>query len=341
MSASTRIAWLDIAKGGSILLVVFLHASIKAEDAGIGNSHIWMINTIFGPIRMPVFFAVSGYLVRSLIRKEWRVVLTKRVWLLIYLFVLWTILHAIYRQGILYGQPPSVVIGTFLNSLITPSSEIWFIHALAIYTVATKGLYKLPRHALLGAALVMTFLSFSGLIQVDEHSHKGLLQYYAFFLIGCLFGEIAVERITSLGVLTLAALAVLYVTLFYGKMELTGLALGMAELAMCITGLLVGCRMAEWISRVPRLPDPLTYLGHNTLAIYLAHPFLLSIMLRLIRRIDGLPYWSSYVVIPGVVVAAIAGSLLLKVVVERVGAGWLYAPPALPGTREPAEARGR
>lgn len=338
MADSGRLAWLDVARGGSIILVVFFHATIQLEKADLGNHHFWLVNNLFGPIRMPVFFAISGFLAQRLITQDWRAVLSRRVWLLAYLFVTWSILHALHRRSL--GVTDSPVMTEFAANLVEPASEIWFILALGLYVVATKALAGVPRPLVIGTALVVSIATLGGFAPVTSQAYLGTLQYYVFFLVGCFYGSRIAARVTDVPLALIAGLGVLYGILIGIRFDLDGLPLGLVRVTLCLIGLVIGCRVAELVTRLAPVQAVVGFLGRHTLPIYLAHPFVLSLALLGLPS-EALPRGAGYLLLPALVFGSIAASLALRQLAERRGGGWLYAPPALGGIAAAFRGAGR
>ena len=57
---AARIDWIDAAKAVSILLVVFHHSELISGAVGLKWGIYERLDALFGPIRMPLFFTVSG-----------------------------------------------------------------------------------------------------------------------------------------------------------------------------------------------------------------------------------------------------------------------------------------
>lgn len=338
MTGSGRLAWLDVARGGSIILVVFFHASIQLEAADLGSPHFWLVNNLFGPIRMPVFFAISGFLAQRLITQDWPSVLARRVWLLAYLFVTWSVLHVLHRRSLEGADSP--VAADLVANLVEPASEIWFILALGLYVVATKLLAGVPSALLTGAALVVSVLTLGGLVPVSSQAYQGTLQYYAFFLVGCLYGGRIVARVAEVPLVLVAALGAAYLALIGIRFDLDGLPLGIVRVILCLMGLVIGCRMAELVARLAPVQAVVGFLGRHTLPVYLAHPFILSLALLGVPS-DTLPRSAGYLLLPALVVGSIAVSLALRRALEKNGGGWLYAPPSFVGLAAALRGSGR
>ena len=84
-----RIVWVDIAKGISILTVVFLHLSTCGIDAGSSPGQWYQISSYLVHLRMPLFFMVSGLFAAKIRRFTFAELFVKRTWLWGVPFVIW------------------------------------------------------------------------------------------------------------------------------------------------------------------------------------------------------------------------------------------------------------
>jgi uncharacterized membrane protein YcfT len=91
--------WINQIKGLCICLVVIYHSVITFYPHLIGLQHplsgllakCWVyFNLYLAPFRMPVFFFISGYLIRRYIDEvDWRTSLDKRIWSIVWVLALW------------------------------------------------------------------------------------------------------------------------------------------------------------------------------------------------------------------------------------------------------------
>lgn len=94
VKSGSKLEWVDSLKGISILLVVYYHciilpygAPFKSEifTKTVFDSVNYFIAYNLAPLRMPLFFMISGFLVSSsVVKKGWREVSEKRVFVLCY-----------------------------------------------------------------------------------------------------------------------------------------------------------------------------------------------------------------------------------------------------------------
>lgn len=325
-----RLDWLDVARGGSILLVVCLHATMYLTEAGLASYAYTMLNKLFEPIRMPVFFTVSGLLAARAIRADWLDLAARKLWVFVWLFGIWTLIRwAFYGQVLENAVTP--VEGRFAGELATawvaPSSGLWFIWALALFFVAAKALLPVQRIAL-PVALGLSMATLGGLIAPENFAQRNLLIYAPFFLGGAWHGDRLVQRVgASPRLCCLGGLAGFAALLAVQPAVPEGLT-GPLLLLLSLFGVSFGAGASVLMARVGPVRRGFSYLGQNTLPIYVAHVLIVSLLsagvalaaadLPLVR------YWA----VPLLVALTIPLSLGLRRVAEHAGAGWLYAPPA-------------
>lgn len=95
--------WINQIKGLCICLVVIYHSVITFYPHLDGLQHplsgllakCWVyFNLYLAPFRMPVFFFISGYLIRRYIDEvNWRTSLDKRIWSIVWVLALWGVLQ--------------------------------------------------------------------------------------------------------------------------------------------------------------------------------------------------------------------------------------------------------
>src|SRR6187431_2103705 len=86
-----RMDWVDIIKATSVVLVVALHVTQTLDFAADGTiiSGFWNgVMTFLEPLRMPVFFVVSGILASSAVKRDWRFTKARTIGIF-YLFLVW------------------------------------------------------------------------------------------------------------------------------------------------------------------------------------------------------------------------------------------------------------
>ncbi|WP_106477040.1 acyltransferase family protein [Phytohalomonas tamaricis] len=203
-SRSKRIDWVDAAKGTCILLVVLYHTTFFIFGAGALTDtlgyKIWVVGvTALTPLRMPLFFMISGFLAySSVFSRSWQQTFRPRIATMLWLYLLW--MAAYWGFGNLiseYGNPavipdsdplPTTISG-FIWKAFSGSSGLWYLYALAIYFVICKALREMAIPTLIAFALAEAFTG----IMKDVWHASSLIENGVFFAFGC-FGRNFIMR---------------------------------------------------------------------------------------------------------------------------------------------------
>ncbi|MGY2052672.1 acyltransferase family protein [Methylobacterium sp. JK268] len=181
-----RLAWVDVAKGICILLVVMMHSTLGTGEAMGGEGFLHPVVAFAKPFRIPDFFLLSGLFVGRVLGRDWRLFADRRVVHFAYFYGLWTLI----QSGVKYGQitdgaGPGAFALHLAHALVEPYATLWFIYLLAVFSVVTKLLRRAPWPLLLGAAALLEILPIeTGWLVVDEFCAR-----YVFFLGGALFAD--------------------------------------------------------------------------------------------------------------------------------------------------------
>lgn len=129
-----RIVWLDVAKGMGILLVVLGHALGGIIDMP-GKATLPGFRAVFLGIyifHMPVFFLLSGLLVRKRLARSRNGFLIDLLITVAYPYFLWSIIQysAIYAAGSLVNRPVERFWPAILNLPWATISQFWYLYVL-------------------------------------------------------------------------------------------------------------------------------------------------------------------------------------------------------------------
>jgi uncharacterized membrane protein YcfT len=327
---SSRSAWVDAAKGLSILLVVAHHAVSFLYTSGLAPPAVVAANTALASMRMPLFFLVSGLFVAGPLAAPWRTLLHRRVAFFLYLFVLWTLLRfALFHLPGVGDVDPYVdetgIVALALAPLI-PGSGVWFIYALALFAVIAKLIRRTPVWLQLGAAAALSTFAGAEILQLEAEVWTRMARYLFFFLLGW-HARTLVERVarstTALRVTATAAVCVgcAVGAVVLGIRWIPGIALALNVLAVTF-----GVLFAAWISRY-RVGRPLVALGAQTLPVYLIHIFWIAVVMVGLRHLD-VPSVVRYALPAAIAVGCTVLSLLTHRLLVTAGASWLFALPS-------------
>ncbi len=129
-----RLQWVDYAKGICILCVVFGHTVGGLQAAGMmpmSGLHAYATQVMYA-FRMPTMFFLSGlFLYRSLGKRDAAAFVKDRCAVLVYPFLLWSIIHAGVRQVVAQDVNFGPDFFSVLKTLpYRPFGELWFLYVL-------------------------------------------------------------------------------------------------------------------------------------------------------------------------------------------------------------------
>lgn len=341
-TARARADWADIAKGASIVGVVLLHVTgaYAREVCGVGAAakctHWGDINQALTPMRVPLFFAISGFFAHRALTRDWGEVLRPRVFNQLYVYFLWTVLFA----GVMVAtdsQTSAGAIRALERSWVT-SGAYWYISALAVFFVVAKLTMRLPAWLMIafGAALVLATPPIWEAINdngdVDTRLWR-LTFYFVYFLIGARFTDV-LSRCAEAGrkplVFGVALTVVAGLDIAYALSDKdTALRLavsvsavfGGAAIAMGISSLAA----ARWFGRV---------VGRRTLGVYLLQALINNVITERVADHFAPQLRQHHLLAvlfpPVVTVAVVVATLAIYETALRLGLRWLFH---LPGGR--------
>lgn len=303
--------WINQIKGLCICLVVIYHSVItfyphlEALHAPLSVllAKCWVtFNLYLAPFRMPVFFFISGYLVRRYIDEvEWKTCLDKRLWSIIWVLALWGVLQWQALTHLNAWLAPERDLNTasnaayadslsgFITGMLTASTSLWYLYALVVYFTLCKLLsrWKLPLIGLL--ALTSIAINFLPLPWWGMNSVVRNMIYYS---LGAWYGVQLMAwmqaRAWHRDALAVAAFGAVSVVLWF-----VGIPLPLSLLSI----LLIMALFYRLEQRFAVGPDNLlNVVGSNTIAIYTTHRILIEgVSLVMIHQLNSgsWPVWAE------------------------------------------------
>lgn len=329
--ANRQLDWPNVAKAGCIILVVIMHWQPHfAETPWIHTESyqaLWYIlNEFMRPVRMPLFFLVSGLLASDSILRPGAATLHKRLYKPLYLYVVWGLIIAIVTPVV-----PVHAFDTIFARLLAEVSMLvalsWYLAALAIYYIFAKMTLKLPVIAVLAGCVL---LSIMGTIYQDAlpgQQHK-ILRCALFFMAGV--------RLKS-QILAFAHGATAKRTALLGLAFAVGAVMSVANdsyfLPVDIIATAFGVQLSQMVAtRMPRLVPSSTWLAHRTLPIYLIHFLLLPAIAAAIALLAPQTllgnFWFGMILPVLLVPPIIATSLIAHRLLLAGKCDWLFDLPA-------------
>ena len=344
-----RAQWADAAKGVCIILVVGWHVVVKDYllidwHVGLPVPGLWgTLGELFLPLRMPLFFTISGLFAANAVQRPWRTVARSRIAGFLYLYAVWLLIHS----AVLAAAPDlptdraTSALGLLEQLTITPSN-LWYLYALALYFTLAKATRRVPRVLVVVPAAVLSAVAAAGLLATPGN-RAGLYQNLVFFLAG-LYLRPHIQRWAATAsrrrlVLTSGAYALALAAMAAaGAQRWLGVWPAVSVVAVAL-GITAAARLTRW----PTLSDRLTTLGRITLPVYVIHMPVLALLHRLLLNpVSGLDQVGQGLIVLGYPILLTGLVIGLSLAIHRgllaVGARWLFA---LPGPRRAATPAGR
>ncbi|GJE28829.1 hypothetical protein LKMONMHP_3703 [Methylobacterium organophilum] len=187
-----RLAWVDVAKGLCIVLVVMMHSTLGTGEAMGGEGFLHTVVVFAKPFRIPDFFLLSGLFLGRVIDRDWRLFADRRVVHFAYFYVLWVVIQSAVKAGPIVAGAQGLdgalaAFGLHLAwALVEPYSTLWFIYLLAVFSVVTKLAHgRVPPPLLLAGAALLQMLPGHGMPYLLEE----FCGRYVYFVGGYLFAE--------------------------------------------------------------------------------------------------------------------------------------------------------
>lgn len=335
-----RLVWVDAARGVSVLLVVLFH--IVLWHLGEYHGQLWepagriwtKFNAVLGSARMPLLLGVSGLVTSRRLRVGFRdrrnLVGAATSY---YLYVVWLLLYAAFFAFVSTPRLPHRIDGIddIIFQFVFPDTTLWFLWALAFYSVVVPALHRVP--GLLQLMLFAVLCVVSRSMDIEAGLTLKFAENAFFFVVG-VHASLYLRRLAedSTVLRTLAAALVAAVVTLGGRVmtgDVLGSILFMARgLAFLVLAVLSISVLVRWhvIGRA------LSSIGQQTLPIYVFHPLMIYLVMTLTREDEA---FSGALATPAVAmlypVALLACmavlSLLLHKVLIRIRLGWLFQMP--------------
>jgi uncharacterized membrane protein YcfT len=285
-SVQPRFAWVDAAKGLCMVLVVLMHVSLWFESEINGGSPgaWWLFSEILAPLRMPLFFFLSGFLVHSAMSRPLESSRPKTIGLYV-IYSFWTLafllrLFVPLARG--DGDAPSAQ--GLIISILLPTS-FWYLWALPVFFLTAWGVNRWLRSrapwvlvplAILSAASPLIDQATVGVLvdPMDSLKLGSVASNMVWFFAGLYLRPHWISNIAAARVWKFVAAIAVYAALFciaYGIGELAWAKVVLAPVALwCAAQGLGLLNMNSPVLRVLRV------VGEMTLPVYVFHIFAVS-----------------------------------------------------------------
>jgi|GEM_PF-897635 len=325
----SRIAWIDHARGLSILMVVIGHVILGMTSTGLLDDgpllRIW--DARYYNIRMPFFFLLSGLFAERWVGRTTADFLRDKGATIVYPYFVWGILQISIQAAIAPITNGNMTIWHVIRLPVLSSGQFWFLQVLFYIMLGYFLLRKLGLGPISCLMVALGGYAMQGEWPQGSTIPLELVGYYApFYAVGGVAGAFAswfrVERPAHLAAIMIGGFGALAGAIRLGEtpplpIQLTATLCGIAG-AIALTSLLSRSRIMGF----------LPVLGRYSLEILVAH--MLSAMgLRLaLHRIFHVESAAVHLILG--VVAGIVGPLLLVWLCNRLNIRYAFRLPRPP-----------
>ncbi len=334
-AVSSRVDWVDYAKGICILLVVMFH-TVNHYEAAVGEQG-WMrwIVDFSKPFRMPDFFLISGLFLSRTINANLTTYLDKKVIHFAYFYLLWLGLTLLLTDNDVLRANPVEFVKLYAWNIIQPTGVLWFVHMLAVFYVITRLVARVPKWIVLAVAASLQIAHHGLWIDTPSFILNRTMEYYTYFFLGYALHQVVfdvADRAKARPWVTVGVVAGWAVCNFwlvgqnFHNVPVYGLMMGVAGAIAVVE---IAALLSKWKSA-----RFLRYCGQNSIVIYLTFIFPLTVLERTLSK-TGLETGTACLIILTVSAAA---PLLFHLAIKRTPLIALYVRPSLfrLGNRKPA-----
>lgn len=339
-----RLDWADLAKAACILLVVLYHSAnltpLIAWQGANGSLAFWdMAARVLTPLRMPLFFLVSGLLAAPSLRRNWEDMAAKRVAQPLYLYLVWSVLFLAFVPLWPSFGVDMVPLGARLADLAMGNSIAWYLWALPAFFIFALATRRLQLWVPLTLALALAIASTVEALPLSFQS-RYMMRCLVFFVIGIRMPALPALVASLASWRRLLALSALFAIALAVTLDRGGSFGPAVDLLAVLTGVMLAALAA---ARFPLLARWGRWLGSRTLPIYLLHFVFLALLPPALAQLPAAllasaPFQAAFPLAATAI--AVAGSLATHQLLLAAGGRWLFALPRLerPAKTAPAEA---
>ena len=290
---------------------------------------------VIEPLRMPIFFMVSGMLATSAMSRPWRMS-RRRTYGMAYLYILWSAIFFIVVALYIHETPVEALLN-FPRRLLAGSSGYWYLYALLVYFIIAKALRRWPIWIILAIAIALNLLrsavaqwnrDFMYSIDVGS-AMTSIVTNLVFYILGVYYKEIiswVADRASWWRVVMIVALVSAYGIWRNSAPEYWEMTYLPISLAWIAAGVMAAHLLVEYEG--PRRFG--TFFGARTLPIFVVQFPLLMVLSSYLRnnRPEYLSIPAVQVVFPLLVtlILVFAALLLYRVTQKNIGKYLFEAP---------------
>lgn len=309
---SNRLKWADIAKGLSIILIVFIHSGegIYTATGKIAGNYWTNLNGIGYTFMVPVFFLLSG-LFSQKSTKEIPERIKSMLSGIVYPYVLWSLIQA--GLIIISGAGNTEANWTDIPSiLINGWMQYWFLHCLILIILTDLAFRTLKLKASFRFAIVLSIACASMIGLKFPWQLQALSEHILYFEVGVIFAKFWKFEKRPINPYFLAYCGTILLIAFYvngAKYEQPLRALSaFSGILLCISAATIISKSNNFISTF------LATCGRLSLQIYVAH-IIIAAALRVILFKIGIETFEIHLIV-GFTLSLI-GSILIAQIDKR------------------------
>jgi uncharacterized membrane protein YcfT len=265
---TSRVDWVDTAKGFCIVMVVMMHSTLGVELAAGREGWMHHVVEFARPFRMPDFFLISGLFLARVIDRDWRDYLDRKVVHFAYFYVLWVTIQFAFKAPMFAADLGWRGVGlSYLEAFIEPFGTLWFIYLLPVFFVVIKLTRGVPWPAiwLVGAALEIAHVN-TGWTLIDEFAHRFVYTYTGYIAATHIFAFASGAQSRPFG----AMVGLVLWAFINGALVVAGFAdLPLVSLGLGLIGAGAVVAVAALMAN-SNVFQPLRYCGRQSIVIYLA-----------------------------------------------------------------------
>lgn len=318
---STRIAWIDAARGLLIVLVVVGHAIIGIVDAGLTNKDglLAELNKYIYTFHMPAFFFLSGLLAWSSVNKNQKRFFHNILIRIAYPYFLWGTIQLLIMNlfSNFLNNPTPFDPLEFLNLVLRSPSPFWFLKVLfLIHVVYLVFMRYSNAYWFLLMSIVMPSVARVFPLNADMSHFVTSTIFYGF---GVMFAKETISLPTN-GRFPLIWTGVIGLLWLFSAGIVQGLyipALAGQKFGGFPPASIAGSFFVFTLASLKYIENwkLLIYLGQHTLAIFCLHVLFVAGTRIVVAKLLGVT--SVAVIFPAAVLAGLAGPLAVAATAER------------------------
>ncbi|WP_108821338.1 acyltransferase family protein [Dysgonomonas sp. Marseille-P4361] len=290
---TTRVEWVDLAKGITILLVVLGHVLRGLDSANLINDQAtWNIDIdrIIYSFHMHLFMILSGlFFVKSIHKYEPIGLLKNKTKTVLYPYIVWSILHTAIEVVLSNFTNGNIQPDTLLTCVFIPRAHFWFLFALFFINLINIIFYTLFRSHWLILSSVMGGICY--FLSLDLSIFTATFKFLLFFNIGIIvsttiFDTKTVTILSKKKYLILSLLMFIIIQSLNLSSSLTyytvfKFIIAIISSLFCIIGSLV---LSSYMRNI--FARGIKLLGENTMYIYIMHILITAGIRIFLIRID-------------------------------------------------------